>query len=91
VIDVSEPQVWTVLALFSSFLGVMSAVFFAMLRSSTNAITVEIRRLDANIEEGDHRTRELMEARFSDVDHRLTNVEDDLRIVKAHLIGQQSV
>lgn len=32
----------------------------------------------------------VMAANFADVDHRLSNLEDDMRLVKAHLIGQRS-
>lgn len=53
-------------------------------------LTTEVARLDAKIDERADRLTELMNARFTDVDHRLSSVEDDMRLVKAHLIGQRS-
>lgn len=47
-------------------------------------------RLDARIEEQGARLTEVMNARFADVDHRLSNLEDDMKLVKGHLIGQRS-
>jgi hypothetical protein len=46
--------------------------------------------LDTKIDDRFDRSVELMEARFSDVGHRLGALESDMTLVKGHLIGQRS-
>jgi hypothetical protein len=113
---VSDPQIWTVIA-------VMSAVFIGTLRLNLRSLGREMQssiaaldtriaaldakvdahlarldakidsrfeQLDAKIDERSDRLTDVMNARFTDVDHRLTTVEGDLGLVKGHLIGQRS-
>lgn len=53
-------------------------------------LDAKIDALDAKGDERFDRITAVMGARFDDVDHRLTSVEGDLGLVKAHLIGQRS-
>ena len=73
----NDPQIWTLI-------GVSGALFFAMGRQLSSSIRSELRagldRIDAT-----------MDARFTDVDHRLESLEGDMRIIKAHLIGQSTI
>lgn len=49
-------------------------------------IDAQVDRLEAKIDA----QGEVMAANFADVGHRLHNLEDDMRLVKAHLIGERS-
>lgn len=67
------------------------------LDSKIDAVDSKVDRLDAKLDSVDERSlvrdralEGLMNARFDDVAHRLDTVEDDMKLVKAHLIGQRS-
>ncbi|MBM7516521.1 hypothetical protein [Nocardioides nitrophenolicus] len=119
----TEPQIWTLIAVFASImLGVQQWSFSSLrremaagfarqdLRSDALDAKIDDRfaTLDAKIDDRfatldakiDH-TRaslevkidlnlELVDARFSDVGHRLAALESDLTLIKGHLIRQHS-
>ena len=101
----SSPQIWVMLALFST-------LFFGMLQFNNRSLVHRLdgmerhfddrvdgleQRLDAKIDGVEERlsTRidalaDVTDARFSEVGHRLSGLEGDMTLVKGHLIGKAS-
>jgi hypothetical protein len=83
---VTNAQIWTVIAVMSSMVGLIFAALRFSLGSLQRAIDARFDAVDARF---DHE-RDFTAVRFGALEHRLDAIEADMSIIKSHLIGQRS-